>query len=172
MPDLNFVIVRKRVTVCRSSTHTYTSLKYIHTNIITLRFDWYTKLSQASVIILKLFAWKRLYVVHTVAALDCLWPFRKYSWAVFYIYKLLILKIHFLEILEKCVPQSSNAVTSVLYSSVSVYLRFQCKHYGACFWTCSREIMLGHLRIFKALYDNLNIQVNAFSAPCFGPWPF
>lgn len=61
--DLDFVIMRK-VTVCRSSSHTYTSLKYIHTNIITLRFDWYTKLSQESVIILKVFACKRLYVVH------------------------------------------------------------------------------------------------------------
>lgn len=35
-PGLDFVIVRKRVTACRSSTHTYSSLKYIHTNIITL----------------------------------------------------------------------------------------------------------------------------------------
>lgn len=62
MPDFNFVIMRK-VAVCRSSSHTYTSLKYIHTNIITL-LDWYTKLRQASVIILKVFACKRLYVVH------------------------------------------------------------------------------------------------------------
>lgn len=64
MPDLDFVIMRKRITVWRSSSHIYTYLKYIHTNIITLRIDWYTKLSQASVIILKVFACKRLYVVH------------------------------------------------------------------------------------------------------------